>query len=212
MSDESNSIFNAVVNGDIEGVASGVEAALKAGAAPDVLLQEQLIAAMDEVGEQFECGAFFVPEMLVAARAMQTGLNILHPLLVDTDVKSAGTVLIGTVKGDMHDIGKNLVGMMLQGSGFEVVDLGVDVAPETFVQKANKNEPKLVAISALLTTTAPQMEATVEAFRQAGLRDSVKIMVGGAPITQGFAEKIGADGYAVDAREAIRLARRLAEV
>ena len=173
------------------------------------ILQEGLIAAMGEVGRLFESGEFFVPEMLVAARAMQAALEILRPHLVAEDVQPLGKVVIGTVQGDMHDIGKNLVSMMLEGAGFEVIDLGVDVKQEQMIAAIQQHQPDLIGMSALLTTTMPQMKSTIEALGVAGLRDSVKVMVGGAPLTHEYAEDIGADGYAADASQAAELAKRL---
>src|SRR5690606_9350212 len=170
---------------------------------------EGMIAAMTEVGRLFEEGEYYVPEMLVAARAMKEGLSILKPHLVEADVKSQGTVIAGTVKGDLHDIGKNLVCTMLEGAGFEVIDLGTDVSPEQFVEQLKERKADLVAMSALLTTTMPGMRATIEAIEQAGLRDKVKIMVGGAPLTESYAREISADGYAPDASRAVALARSL---
>jgi 5-methyltetrahydrofolate--homocysteine methyltransferase len=201
-------IYQNVVDGDAEAVSSGVKAALEAGVAPEEILNKGLIAAMDEVGQLFEEGELFVPEMLIAARAMQSGLALLKPHLMKADVKSAGKVAIGTVKGDLHDIGKNLVAMMLEGAGFEVKDLGVDVAPEAFVKAAEEGY-QLLGMSALLTTTMSNMEATVQALQSAGLRDKVKVFIGGAPVTQDYATKIGADGFAADASSATRMARQL---
>jgi len=201
-------IYQNVVDGDAEAVSSGVKAALQAGVAPEEILNKSLIAAMDEVGRLFEEGELFVPEMLIAARAMQGGLNLLKPHLAQADVKSAGKVAIGTVKGDLHDIGKNLVAMMLEGAGFEVKDLGVDVTPEAFV-KAAQDGVQVIGMSALLTTTMSNMETTVQSLKAAGLRDQVKVMIGGAPVTQDYATKIGADGFAADASSATRLARQL---
>ncbi|MBN1667061.1 MAG: corrinoid protein [Anaerolineales bacterium] len=201
-------IYQNVIDGEAAAVESGVKAALQAGTSPAEILNQALIAAMDEVGQRFEEGDFFVPEMLIAARAMQAGLNHLKPYLVETGVESAGKVAIGTVKGDLHDIGKNLVAMMLEGAGFEVMDLGVDVAPEKFVAAVNAGA-QIVGMSALLTTTMSNMKNTLEALRAAGLRERVKVMVGGAPVTQEYADLIGADGFAADASSATRLARQL---
>jgi 5-methyltetrahydrofolate--homocysteine methyltransferase len=184
-----------------------VQTALDAGLAPDVILNEGMISAMSEVGQLFEEGEYFVPEMLISARAMQAGLSVLKPHLVASGVEPLGTVIVGTVQGDMHDIGKNLVTMMLEGAGFEVIDLGVDVKPERFIQAIQENKPQVVAMSALLTTTMPKMAVTIDAIREAGILDSVKIMVGGAPVTPEFAEKIGANGYAADASQAATLAK-----
>ncbi len=201
-------IYQNVVDGDAEAVSNGVKAALDAGVSPEEILGKGLVAAMDEVGKLFEEGELFVPEMLIAARAMQSGLALLKPRLMKADVKSAGKVAIGTVKGDLHDIGKNLVAMMLEGAGFEVKDLGVDVAPETFLKAAEEGY-QLLGMSALLTTTMSNMETTILALKNAGLRDQVKVFIGGAPVTQEYANKIGADGFATDASSATRAARQL---
>jgi len=168
-----------------------------------------MIAAMKEVGKRFEEGEYFVPEMLISARAMQSGLTLLKPSLANTGVKAAGKVVIGTVKGDLHDIGKNLVALMLEGAGFEVKDLGVDIAPEKFVQAIETENANIVALSALLTTTMSNMKATVDAIQQAGMRERVKIMIGGAPVTQDYANQIGADGFAADASRAVSMAHSL---
>lgn len=202
-------IYKAVLNGDKDAATENVQAALDTGTDAGVILQEALIPAMGEVGRLFEAGEYYVPEMLIAARAMQAGLAILKPLLVDSDIKPTGKVAIGTVKGDLHDIGKNLVGMMLEGSGFEICDLGTDVSPEKFIGAINDEEVDIIAMSALLTTTMPMMEATIKAVDEAGLRDTVKIIVGGAPVTNEYAEKIGADGFAPDASQAASLAKSL---
>jgi 5-methyltetrahydrofolate--homocysteine methyltransferase len=178
----------------------GLEEGLPAG----TLLQEGLIAAMKQVGQLFEEGEIFVPEMLVAARAMSAAMAVLKPKLVDQGVKASGKVAIGTVRGDLHDIGKNLVAMMLEGSGYEIVDLGVDVPAEKFIQ-AIRDGADVVAMSALLTTTMTNMKTTIEAIRQAGLREQARIVIGGAPITKAYADEIGADGYATDASSAVRL-------
>lgn len=201
-------VFDAVLAGDANGVEQGVQALLDGGSPAEKILQEGLIRAMQEVGKRFEEGEFFVPEMLIAARAMQAGLALLKPYLAEADVKSSGKVVIGTVSGDLHDIGKNLVGMMLEGAGFEVVDLGTDVAPEIFVE-AIKDGADILGLSALLTTTMPMMASTIDAVVQAGLRNQVKILVGGAPVTQQYADQIEADGYAADASRAASLAGEL---
>jgi len=201
-------IYQNVIDGQAPAVEAGVKAALAEGVKADVILTKSLIAAMDEVGSRFEAGDFFVPEMLIAARAMQAGLALLKPHLAESDVKSAGTVAIGTVKGDLHDIGKNLVAMMLEGAGFEVMDLGVDVTPEAFV-KAVENGAQVVGMSALLTTTMSNMQRTIDTLVSAGLRDRVKVIVGGAPVTEDFAKKIGADAFAPDASSATRIVRQL---
>ena len=168
-----------------------------------------MIAAISEVGRLFEIGEYYVPEMLVSAYAMQSGLALLEPYLKEANVKATGKVVVGTGKGDLHDIGKNLVAMMLKGAGFEIIDLGTDVAPEKFVDAAREQGVQIVALSALLTTTMPAMKATIEAFSAAGLRGQVKVMIGGAPITQSYAAQIGADGYSPDASQAIAIARSL---
>jgi 5-methyltetrahydrofolate--homocysteine methyltransferase len=201
-------IYQNVIDGQAPAVQAGVEAALAEGVKADAILNQALIAAMDEVGRRFEAGDFFVPEMLIAARAMQAGLTLLKPHLADADVKSAGKVAIGTVKGDLHDIGKNLVAMMLEGAGFEVKDLGVDVAPEAFVEAA-KSGVQVIGMSALLTTTMSNMQRTIEALVSAEVRDKVKVIVGGAPVTEDYAKRIGADAFAPDASSATRVIRRL---
>ncbi|MCX7707482.1 MAG: corrinoid protein [Anaerolineae bacterium] len=205
-------IYNAVLEGNAPGAQAGVKAALAAGVAADVILKEGLIAAMGEVGRLFEENEYFVPEMLVSARAMQAGLSLLKPYLAEAGAAPAGKVVIGTVKGDLHDIGKNLVAMMLEGAGFEVIDLGTDVSPEKFVKAVMEHKPQIVGMSALLTTTMPAMGTTVKALQEAGVRDQVKVMIGGAPVTDGFAKQIGADGYGPDASAAVRLAKALAGV
>jgi 5-methyltetrahydrofolate--homocysteine methyltransferase len=168
-----------------------------------------MVAAMGEVGRLFEEGEYFVPEMLISARAMQAGLGVLKPHLVNANIKSAGKVLAGTVKGDLHDIGKNLVCMMLEGAGFEIQDLGTDVTPDKFVKAVQASGADVIALSALLTTTMPNMKATIEALKAAGVREQVKVMVGGAPVTETYAAQIGADGYAPDASRAVSLAKTL---
>jgi len=203
------SIYKAVLEGDATGVKTSVETALNAGASADQIMQQGLIRAMTEVGRLYESGEYYVPEMLIAARAMQTGLVVLKPLLVQNGVKSAGRVTIGTVKGDLHDIGKNLVGMMLEGAGFEIKDLGTDVEPDKFVALVQNEHMDIIALSALLTTTMTNMAMTIEALRSAGIRDKVKVMIGGAPVTEDYAKKIGADGYSPDASAAVRLAKSL---
>ncbi len=202
-------IYNAVLEGNAPGAQAGVKAALAAGLAADVILKEGLIAAMAEVGRLFEENEYFVPEMLVSARAMQAGLSLLKPYLAEAGAAPAGKVIIGTVKGDLHDIGKNLVAMMLEGAGFEVVDLGTDVSPDKFVKAVMEHRPQIVGMSALLTTTMSAMGTTVKALQEAGLRDQVKVIIGGAPVTDGFAAQIGADGYGPDASAAVRLAKAL---
>jgi len=190
-------------------VADLVQQALDQGMTPGEILNGGLIAGMDEVGRDFKAGELFVPEVLIAARAMHAGMSVLRPLLAESAVPSAGKYVIGTVQGDLHDIGKNLVRMMLEGAGFETVDLGTDVKPDDFVAAVREHQPQLVGMSALLTTTMPGMKATIEALQEAGLRDRVKIMIGGAPVTTAFAEQIGADAYAPDAATAVDVARGL---
>jgi 5-methyltetrahydrofolate--homocysteine methyltransferase len=192
----------------MEVVQEKVQAALTAGVTAEEILHKGLIAAMDEVGRLFELGEYYVPEMLISARAMQVALKILKPMLAETGVEPMGKVIIGTVKGDLHDIGKNLVGMMLEGAGFQINDLGSDVSAEQFVE-AVQNGGDIVGLSALLTTTMPSMEATIKALDVAGLREQVKIIVGGAPVTPDYAQQIGADGYAADASRAVTLAKSL---
>lgn len=202
-------IADAVINGKREEVARLVQEALDAGVGPGDLVNEGLIAGMNVVGARFKANEFYVPEVLIAARAMHAGMDLLKPLLADSGVQPRGTVVIGTVKGDLHDIGKNLVAMMLEGGGFEVVDLDVDVAPEKFVEAVSESSPQVVALSALLTTTMPAMKDTIDALAAAGVRDKVKVMIGGAPVTQEFADEIGADGYSPDAASAVDLANAL---
>lgn len=200
-------IFDSLVDGDAVGVQRGVQAALAAGIPPFDILNRGMIDAMGEVGALFEAQEFFVPEMLVAARAMKQGIEILRPHLTAADVQPIATVVLGTVRGDLHDIGKNLVSMMLQGAGFAVVDLGVDISPERFVEAVRTHQPQLLGMSALLTTTMPQMRNTIAALEEAGLRSNLAVMVGGAPVTDAFAGEIGADIYAADASTAARRAK-----
>jgi 5-methyltetrahydrofolate--homocysteine methyltransferase len=202
-------IYEAVLIGDAGTTETEVQAALDAGTPPEDVLYKACIPAMEEVGRLFEEGEKFVPEMLISARAMQTAMGLLKPLLLEADIKTVGTVVVGTVAGDLHDIGKNLVGMMLEGSGFEVIDLGTDVGPQQFVDAVREHEPQVIGMSALLTTTMPSMGATIEALKEAGLRGDVKVMIGGAPITQDFANKVGADGFAPDASSASRKTKEL---
>ena len=209
MADILAKIASELYEGEDETVVELVQKALDQGMAPGEILQGGLISGMDEVGQDFKSGELFVPEVLIAARAMHAGMNVLRPLLTESDSIGAGKYLIGTVKGDLHDIGKNLVKMMLEGAGFETVDLGTDVEPQAFVDAVREHKPKLIGMSALLTTTMVQMRATVEALEEAGLRDSVKIMIGGAPVTEAFAADIGADAYAPDAASAVDTAREL---
>jgi 5-methyltetrahydrofolate--homocysteine methyltransferase len=202
-------IYDGVMSGNAGEVPVKVQAALDAGLPPATILNEGMIAAMNTVGKLFEEGEFFVPEMLISARAMQAGLAVLKPKLALADVKAAGRVVAGTVKGDLHDIGKNLVCMLLEGAGFEVIDLGTDVSPEKFVEVIKDGRADLIALSALLTTTMPNMRATIEGLKAAGVREKAKVMIGGAPVTQAYADQIGADGYAPDASRAVALAKSL---
>jgi len=204
-------IYTYVVEGKADAVKEKIQAALNAGVAASVILNEGMIAAMGQVGRLFEEGEYYVPEMLIAARAMQSGSALLKPYLKESDVKPAGKVVIGAVKGDLHDIGKNLVGMMLEGGGFEVIDLGADVKPEAFVAAVREHRPDIIGLSALLTTTMPKMISTIQALEEAGLRKQVKVMIGGAPVTEEYAKKIGADGFAYDASLAVKVARTLIE-
>lgn len=207
------SIIDELREGVIEGQANvaveKVNKALEEGIAADVILNDGLIAAMSKVGQLYEEGVVFVPEMLIAARAMDKALQILRPYLVEQGVKPLGKVAIGTVKGDLHDIGKKLVAMMLEGSGFEIIDLGIDAAPEKFVDAVQNRGANVIALSALLTTTMPNMKNVVEALKQSGVRDKVRIIIGGAPVNQAYADQIGADGYAPDASSAVRKVREL---
>jgi 5-methyltetrahydrofolate--homocysteine methyltransferase len=202
-------IYDSILNGQQKVSLAKVQEALDQGINPAAILNDGMVAAMAEVGRLFEEGEYFVPEMLIAARAMQSGLAVLKPRLVAADVKSSGKVIAGTVKGDLHDIGKNLVCMMLEGAAFEIVDLGSDVSPEKFVEAVRTSGADIVALSALLTTTMPNMKVTIDALKAAGLRDKVKVIVGGAPLTDQYAREIGADGYSSDASRAVALARSL---
>jgi len=202
-------LFDNTLIGNAPEVKDLVNAGLADGMGPESMLYDALIPSLEEVGARFERGDFFVPEMLIAARAMQGALDILRPLLAETGAKPIGTYVMGTVKGDVHDIGKNLVNIMLEGAGFTVYDLGVNVAPETFVQQIQEHQPDVVGFSAFLTTTMPMFKANINALQKAGIRDDVIVMVGGAPVTQEYADAVGADGYAADASTAVRLAKDL---
>ncbi len=209
MADILQKIAEDLYNGEDRSVAELVQKALDQGLAPGEVLSGGLIAGMDEVGRDFKAGDLFVPEVLIAARAMHAGMAVLRPLLAEGEIPTAGKYVVGTVKGDLHDIGKNLVKMMLEGAGFETIDLGTDVEPAAFVDAVREHGANLIGMSALLTTTMTQMKVTIDALEEAGLRDSVKIMVGGAPVTAAFAEQIGADAYAPDAASAVDVARDL---
>jgi 5-methyltetrahydrofolate--homocysteine methyltransferase len=209
MADILQEIATSLYNGEDTKVAELVEQALQEGIGPGDVLNGGLVAGMDEVGKDFKAGELFVPEVLIAARAMHAGMNILRPLLAEAEVPSAGKFVIGTVKGDLHDIGKNLVKMMMEGAGFETIDLGTDAEASDFVNAVQELQPDLLGMSALLTTTMVNMKATIEALEEAGVRDSVKVMIGGAPVTQAYADEIGADAYAPDAASAVDVAREL---
>lgn len=202
-------LFDAVLEGDFESVKTQVQASLDAKLDPALILNEGMIAAMREVGCRFEAGEYYVPEMLIAARAMQTGMALLKPHLQQADQKSSGRVVIGTVKGDLHDIGKNLVSLMLEGAGYEIIDLGVDVPAEEFVKKVTELKPDIVGMSALLTTTMPSMKTTIDALTAAGLRNHSKVIIGGAPVTETYAQQIEADGFSPDASRAVNLVNGL---
>src|SRR6266498_4895272 len=209
MDEKLSAIYNAILDGDVTGAKDSVQTALTSGLEPGNILDEGMIAAMTEVGRRFEAGDYYVPEMLVAACAMQAALSLLKPRLIESDVKSAGKVAIGTVKGDLHDIGKNLVALMLEGAGFEIKDLGVDVPIEEFIRVVREEKPDIVGMSALLTTTMQMMKQTIDAFQAAGLRDQVKFIIGGAPVTETYANQIGADGFSPDASRAVNVAKSL---
>ena len=202
-------LYDKTLTGNGPAVLDLTNQGLGQGLGPETLLYEALIPALEEVGARFERGDFFVPEMLIAGKAMAGALEILRPLLAETGAETIGTVVMGTVKGDVHDIGKNLVNIMLEGAGFTVHDLGVNVAPETFVEQVQEHQPDIVGFSAFLTTTMPMFKANINALEKAGIRDEVIVMVGGAPVTQEYADAVGADGYAADASTAVRMAKDL---
>jgi 5-methyltetrahydrofolate--homocysteine methyltransferase len=204
-------LYEETLVGNAPTVRELTEQGLEDGMAPESMLYDALIPSLEEVGARFERGDYFVPEMLIAARAMQGALDILRPLLVETGVQQVGTFVMGTVKGDVHDIGKNLVNIMLEGAGFTVIDLGVNVPPEKFVEQVEEHKPEIVGFSAFLTTTMPMFKANISTLQKAGWRDKVLVMVGGAPVTQEYADAVGADGYAADASTAVRLAKDLIE-
>ncbi len=203
-------LYTAILEGDQKTSIAITQQALAEGVDPMELITKQMVPAMDEVGRRFECEDYFVPELLLSARAMKGSMELMRPLLAASGAEPVGRVAIGTVKGDLHDIGKNLVASMLEGGGFEVVDLGADVPPEKFIEAIQERGVKIVALSALLTVTMPSMKNTIEALKQAGVRDQVKVMVGGAPVTPQFATEIGADGYSDNASAAVQLARQFA--
>ncbi len=208
MSEILSEISTAIIEGDTDEIGELTQEALDDGLAAGAILDEGLMPGMDHVGVEFKAGNMFVPEVLRSARTMQGAMNIIKPLLAESGVEMAGKVLLGTVKGDLHDIGKNLVGMMCEGGGFEVKDLGKDVSPEAFVKAVKEFEPHIVGMSALLTTTMRAMEHTIKGLEEAGVRDKVKVMIGGAPVTQDFSDQIGADGYASNAASAVELAKK----
>ncbi len=203
-----NKLYESIVAGDAEGTRGVTAQALAEGIDPLELVNRYMVPAMDEVGRRFEANEYFVPELLISARAMKGALDLIRPLLVARGDQPVGRVAIGTVKGDLHDIGKNLVASLLEGGGFEVIDLGVNVAPEKFIQTIKEKKANIIAMSALLTTTMPAMKTTIEALKQAGVRSDVKVLIGGAPITQKYAEEIGADGYSENAVGAVALAKK----
>jgi 5-methyltetrahydrofolate--homocysteine methyltransferase len=202
-------LYDAILHGNAKKAEEVAKAALEASIDPNELVQKYMIPAMDEVGKRFECNDYFVPELLIAARAMKMSLAVLAPHLVEKGAQPMGRVVIGTVQGDLHDIGKNLVASMLEGGGFHVVDLGVDVSPQKFIDAAKEKPGTIVALSALITTTMTIMKSVVDGLDKAGLRDTTKVMIGGAPVTQQYADQIGADGYSDNASAAVALARKL---
>lgn len=209
MSQQFEVMSEMLISGDVEGVKTLVRDALAAHVTPQDVLSQGLLPGMDVVGDQFKCGEMFIPEVLMSARAMAGAMEILKPLLTESEVANAGTVVIGTVEGDIHNIGKDLVGMMLEGAGFKVINLGIDVKPETFVKAAIEHKADIIAMSALLTTTMPRMKTTVDALHEAGLGDRVKIMAGGAPVNEEYVRNIGGHAYAPDAAVAVEKARAL---
>jgi 5-methyltetrahydrofolate--homocysteine methyltransferase len=208
---QSKELYEAILNGDAKKAHAATEAAIAAGMEPMALIAESMVPAMDEVGRLFEAEEYFVPELLLAGRAMRSAFELLRPLMAVSGDKMATKVIIGTVKGDLHDIGKNIVGSMLEGSGFEVVDLGTDVSPEKFVVAVKEQKPQFVCMSALLTVTMPAMKTTIDALETAGLRSTVKVLIGGAPVTSQYATEIGADGYSENANGAVGLVRSFVE-
>ncbi len=209
MSDILEQISTAIIGGDLDEIVDLTEDALDEELGAEEILNKGLMAGMDHVGVEFKAGNMFVPEVLRSARVMQMSMEILNPLLAESGVQMLGKVLLGTVKGDLHDIGKNLVAMMCEGAGFVVEDLGKDIAPEGFLEAVKEYEPDVLGMSALLTTTMRSMESTIKALKEAGVRDKVKVMIGGAPVTRAFADQIGADGYASNAASAADLAKQL---
>ena len=211
MEEKIQAVYEAVLNGAMADTSGLVQEAIDAGLEADVILKEGLIAAMSEIGQQFEIGEAYVPEMLISAKSMKYGLELLRPHLVAADVQPVGKVIIGTVQGDLHDIGKNLVAMMMEGVGFEVIDLGADVKPEKIIEAIEEHKPDIVAMSALLTTTMGNMKTAITMMEKAGSKNNLKVMIGGAPVTQEYADEIGADGFSIDASQAASLAKKLIE-
>jgi len=204
-----HALYDAVLNGDSKNAKAITGEAIEEGIDPMILVTQHMVPAMAEVGRRFECNEFFVPELLIAARAMKASLELIRPLIANSGIQPAGKVAIGTVQGDLHDIGKNLVAAMLEGGGYEIVDLGVNVPPEKFISAVRDNKANLVAMSALLTTTMPSMKKTIDAIKEAGVRDRVKILIGGAPISQRYADEIGADGYCDSAAKVCKMAAQV---
>jgi len=204
-----DALYNHTLDGEAEPVVEQTRAGLALGIEPLTLLFDALIPALEEVGRLFEAGEYFVPEMLISARAMAGAMDILKPLIAESGLKPVGTFVMGTVKGDVHDIGRNLVNIMLEGAGFNVIDIGVNAPPEKFVEAVQTHQPQAIGMSAFLTTTMPMFKPTIEAIKEAGMREQIKILVGGAPVTQEYAELCGADGYAPDASSAVRLVKQL---
>jgi 5-methyltetrahydrofolate--homocysteine methyltransferase len=211
MDEKIQAVYDAVLNGAMADTTGLVQEAIDAGLEADVILKEGLIAAMSEIGHKFETGEAYVPEMLISAKSMKFGLELLRPHLVAADVQPVGKVIIGTVQGDLHDIGKNLVAMMMEGAGFEVIDLGADVKPEKIIEAIDEHKPDIVALSALLTTTMGNMKTVITKMEDAGVNNEISVMIGGAPVTQEYADEIGADGFGVDASQAANLAKKLVE-
>jgi 5-methyltetrahydrofolate--homocysteine methyltransferase len=206
---QSKELYDAILNGDAKKAHAATQVALAAGVAPMTLISESMVPAMDEVGRLFEQEEYFVPELLLAGRAMKSSMELIRPLMIASGEKMAAKVVIGTVKGDLHDIGKNLVASMLEGGGFDVIDLGIDVSPEKFVTAVTEQDPQIVCMSALLTVTMPAMKTTIDALKSAGLRARVKVLIGGAPVSMQYAKEIGADGYSENANSAVGLVRTL---
>jgi 5-methyltetrahydrofolate--homocysteine methyltransferase len=211
MEEKIQAVYDAVLNGAMADTSGFVQEAIDAGLEADVILKEGLIAAMSEIGHKFETGEAYVPEMLISAKSMKFGLELLRPHLVAADVQPVGKVIIGTVQGDLHDIGKNLVAMMMEGAGFEVIDLGADVKPEEIIEAIEEHKPDIVAMSALLTTTMGNMKTVITKMEDAGVNKDISVMIGGAPVTQDYADEIGADGFGIDASQAANLAKKLVE-